>query len=106
MPFPDLVRKVDLRKGPNGESVIWAEAQGVPDNGNNTFAIPFIGLGIPPGQIDEDWMTVIIQSLGPAVTTSAFVSLSADKTQMTFSFAQAGADQAIVTVGLIHSLVS
>lgn len=106
MPFPDLQPRPDARKGPGGQSVIWAEATGVPDNGDNTFALPFISEGVDPAAIDEDWLDVRVAADGPSITGAAFVSLSADKTQMTINFTQGGADQATVTVSIIHSIVS
>jgi hypothetical protein len=106
MPFPDLQPRTDNRKGPGGTSVIWAEADGVPDNGANTFGLPFLSEGVDPAVIDEDWIDVRVDALGPSVTGAQFVSLSPDKTQMTINFTQVGADQARVRVQLLHSLIS
>ena len=106
MSFPDLQPRPDDRQGPSGASELWAEATGLPDNGNNTFMLPFIGLGVNPAAITEDWLNITIQPLGPSITGATFVSLSGDKQFMTLNFVQGGADQARVTVEVIHSLVS
>lgn len=105
MPFPDLLPRTDPRNA-EGESDIWAEATGVPDNGNNTFELPFISQGVLPDAINEDWLQIIVQPLGPSVTGATFVSLSADKRFLTLNFAQGGGDQCRVTVNSIHTLIS
>jgi hypothetical protein len=106
MAFPDLTPRTDNRQGGRAPSTIWAEAEGVPVNGNNTFALPFLDEGIQPSLIDEDWIDIRVEALGPSVRSSAFVSLAADKQSMTLSFEQIGADQARVTVALIHTVIS
>jgi len=107
MPIPDLTLKPDTRGGdPNGKSTIFAVGTGVPVNGNNTFGLPFVANGIPPDQIDENWLSVRPQALGPSVTGATFVSLSPDKQSMTLSVVQGGGDQILVEVGLMHTLTS
>ena len=106
MAFPDLTPRADLRQGPGGESTLWAEATGVPDNGNNTFALPFVANGIEPSQIDANWIKIVAVALGSSVSGAAFVSLSADKTEITVSFVQSGADSVRLTARLTHTMVS
>lgn len=106
MAFPDLDPRPDDRGGISGASTLWAEATGLPDNGNNTFELPFIGLGVPPAAITEDWLEISVQPIGPSITGVDFVSLSADKRFLTLNFAQGGADEARVTVEVVHTLVS
>jgi hypothetical protein len=86
--------------------LIWAEAEGVPSDGANVIGLPFIDNGVEPSLVDENWMDIRVEALGPLVTSSSFVSLSPDKTQLTLDFTQGGADQARVTVALIHTIIS
>ena len=108
MPFPDLVPMPDTAKGPGGIQNQFAEATGIPSNGNNTFDIPFIGLGANPSEVDPDKMKIFMipSRVIPGVTDVSFVSLSADKTQMTLSFVQTapGVGEARVVVQLQHSI--
>jgi hypothetical protein len=107
MPFPDLVLKSDPRWGGGRTSTIVAEATGVPDNGANTFALPFVAAGIDPSMVDEDWFeNFCVQANGPDVTGARFTSISGDKTMITMDFDQAGADSATVRIELKHSVVS
>ena len=108
MPFPDLLRKTDPN-APDGLSTMFLENTGLPDNGDNTFEIPYVddppgGSGLSASDIDEDWLDIRVVPLGPSVTAAAYVSLSADKRFMTINFTQSGADLATVTVRLFHSL--
>jgi len=106
MAFPDLLPKPDLRKGPSGESEIWAENTGVPVNGDNVIGIPFIANGIDPDDIDADWLDVLVEALGPSITASAFVSLAPDKQSVTINITQTGGDSARIRISVIHSLIS
>lgn len=91
MSFPDLVEKTG--------GVLHSEATGVPDNGNNTFA-----LGLDPEVVDEDWLELEVD-LGGSVTDAAFVSMSPDKTQITMSFVQGGVDAVTVRAKQKHTIV-
>jgi hypothetical protein len=108
MPIPDLVPMPDTAKGPAGIQNQFAEATGIPSNGNNTFGIPFIGLGVNPSEVDPDKMKIFVRPsrVNPGVTDADFVALSADKTQMTMSFVQAapGVGECRVVVQLQHSV--
>jgi hypothetical protein len=106
MAFPDLTPREDNRQGGRSPSTIWAEAEGVPANGANTFGLPFIAEGIQPSLVDEDWLDIRVEGLGPSIKSSSFVSLAADKQSMTLNFEQVGTDQARVTVALIHTVIS
>jgi hypothetical protein len=109
MSFPDLDPRTDARQGThnNGRSTLWAEAEGVPANGDNVIGLPFIGLGINPIHwINEDWLDVRVEALGPSVSCARFVSLAPDGSSVTISFDQSGSDQARVTVAIIHTVVS
>jgi hypothetical protein len=93
MPFPDLVRKTG--------GVLHSQATGIPDDGNNTFA-----LDIPlSAAIDENWLEFLVVALGPSVQGATFVGLSADRTQVTLNFTQIGNDQATVCAKLVHTVV-
>ena len=107
MPFPDLDPRPDTRGNtPGHTSTLWAEATGVPDNGDNVFAIPFVGLGMNPNVIDEEWLDIRVEADGPSITGATFVSISGDKLSMTINFVQGGGDAATVTVVITHSLIS
>jgi len=106
MAFPNLQPKVDLRQGPGGQSVIWAEATGVPVNGANTIGLPFISQGVKPGDIDTDWIDIRVDALGPSIRGATFVSLAPDKQSMVMNFTQLGGDQATVRVRIYHSEIS
>ncbi len=100
MPFPDLAMRTD--------GVLWAEATGVPDDGDNTFLLPFVDSGLPPNNLDEDWLIIIPQKLGPSVVSTNLPVgplLSLDKRFMTLNFVQAGADSLTLTVFMVHTLV-
>lgn len=105
MSFPNLALHTS-------DSELWADATGVPDNGPNTFQIPFAlspalgGAGIPPDKVDEDWLKIDVISLSADVSACVAGAplLSADKLSMTLNFTQAGAGQCTVRVQLVHSL--
>lgn len=110
MAFPDLTLRPDTQ-APLGVAQLWAEATGVPVNGANTFAIPFVdqppvGSGIVPAEIQENWLEVLVTPLGAGVTgaTPGVPLLSADKRFMTIVFVADGVTQANVIVRLYHSL--
>lgn len=105
MPFPDLQLTQDLNKGPGGTNELFAEGEGVPDNGDNTFRIPFLDAGILPENIDEDQMKIFVipDRVTTGVTDASFVSLSGDKQFMTINFVQSGAGVARVVVEITHS---
>jgi hypothetical protein len=106
--FPDLQPRPDTYKAPPQIQLMFAEATGVPDDGNNTFAIPFIGLGVRPSEVDPDKMKIFVQFSqdNPGVTNAEFVSLSADKTMMTLDFTQTapGTGECTVVVQIQHSI--
>ena len=108
MPFPNLALRTDVN-APNGVSLHYAEVTGVPDNGDNTFDLPFVGAGIDPTLIDVqgDWLEIDADPLGPSVTgvTEGSPLMNAARTQMTLNFDQSGADSCRVRVRLIHSSV-
>lgn len=107
MAFPNLTPKADNRQGATSKvSDIVAEATGQPDNGVQTVGLPFVSQGIDPTIIDEEWLQIRCDALGPSVTGCTFVSLAADKLSMDLSFTQSGTDQATVKVTLIHSVIS
>jgi hypothetical protein len=113
--FPNLALRVDPQS-PGGTSNAWAEATGIPDNGNNTFTLPFVAAGIDPNLIQADWMRITVTLngrqlqngtvLAAGVTDAAFVSLAANKTDLTLTFTQGapGVGQANVGVELIHTV--
>ena len=108
MPFPNLALKTDP-SSPLGVAQLWAEATGVPDNGNNTFSIPFInpapaGAGIDPDYVDDDWFVFYVIPADPALVTGAtWVSLSADKQFVTMNFAADGVTAATLILNLAWS---
>jgi hypothetical protein len=77
---------------------LFASAQGIPVNGRNTFLH-----GLDPAQIDEDWLLVAVDELGPSVTDVTYVGLSADRLSLVMDFVQAGVDECWILVGLLHS---
>jgi hypothetical protein len=110
VPFPNLTLRPDTQ-APLGVAQLWAEATGVPDNGPNTFALPFVdqppsGSGIAPEEIQEDWLEVIVTPLGAGVTgaTPGAPFLSADKQFVTIDFTADGIAAANVIIRLYHSL--
>lgn len=110
MPFPNLQLRTDPR-APAGVAQLWAEATGIPDNGPNTFELPFVdqppaGAGIDPDEIEEDWLWIIVDPLGAGVTgaTPGAPLLSADKRFITINFTADGVSQARVIVRLYHSI--
>jgi len=102
--FPDLALR-PYTGAPGNVATHWAEAVGVPDNGNNTFLLPFVDEGIAANRIDENWLEIDVDPLGPSVTAVAegVPLLSADKRFMTLNFTQTGADTARVRVQLIKT---
>ena len=112
MSFPDLQLKSDPTRGPGGTQELFAEATGIPDSGDNTFGLPFVAAGVSPSEIDEEKLKIFLvfqdgnTVLTAGVTFGHFVSLSPDKTQMTFNFVQAapGSGQARLVVQIQHSL--
>jgi hypothetical protein len=106
MSMPDLEPKFDARKGSN--STMYAEVTGVPDNGNNVIGLPWVDQGIPPSQVEEDWIEFRVEALGPSVTGASVVggSLSPDKRSITLNFSQSGGDAAILSANLIHTEIS
>jgi len=91
MPFPNLIRRAGSR--------LWSEATGVPANGPNTFALDF-----DPGLVAAEWLFFDVTGLGPSVNGVRFISLSADKTQVTLDFVQTGADAVRVVAQLLHTI--
>lgn len=112
MAFPNLVLLPDVTTR-RGVAQLWAQATGVPDNGLNTFEIPFVD-PLPGGsQIDPDLifnsansLKIIVTPLAPGVSGVVLGSplLSADKRFMTLNFTADGIAQATVLVRLFHSL--
>lgn len=98
MSFPNLA----LRAG----SVLWAEATGIPDPGNNVFTIPFVASGVPASKVEEDWLVFFnaISPTTPGVVSATFVSLSADKTTVTMSFDADGVGVTTLYCWLVHSI--
>jgi hypothetical protein len=110
VPFPDLTLRTDTRR-PEGVAQTWAEAQGVPDNGVNTIALPFLAAGIPEEQLDEDWLEIDVVPLNEpsSVTAVSYVvgSLATlGKAAIQLNFTQTGGDAVLVRVRVIHTLVS
>jgi len=99
MSFPDL-QLIPASANNQLPSVYHAEAQGVPDNGNNTFKH-----NINPNILrdHEDQLEFHIYFKGPSVTEAEFVSLSADLTEVTFNFTQNGNSEALVRAIFIQS---
>lgn len=113
MPFPDLTLVPDVLKGGGSVLLLAAEATGVPDNGNNTFGLPFVAAGVDPALVDPSRMVIEVEpdpgrpaggSLLPGVEDARFVSLSPDKTQLTLAFSQTAVGNARVTVTVNHTL--
>lgn len=101
MAFPDLF--------PVAGNLMTAKAIGVPDNGNETFGIPWVPfMGMDPAQIDEEnlELTVVQSTLAPGVTSARLVSLAADKSSITVDFTQTvpGTGRCMVICSLKHSL--
>lgn len=112
MPFPALQPRTDTRQGPGGVAQLWAEAVGVPDNGVNTIALPFLDpMGVPFDQLDEDWITIQVrQTTSPSsVAGASYVpgSLAAsNKQSIQIDFDQGGLDPCLVIVSVVHSVVT
>ena len=97
MSFPDLQPYTSSRL----PSVYHSEAQGVPDNGNNTFRHN-INPEIIRGHEDELEFHVYYKS--PQVNNAALVGLSADLTEVTIDFEQAGNGEALVRAIFLQSV--
>lgn len=115
MPFPDLTLFTNVLAGPGAVLLYAAEGTGIPDNGDNVIGLPFVAAGVPPDLIDASRIKVYVEfdpgrpsggSLAPGVTDCRFVSLSADKTELTLNFAQSGVGTARVTVELNHTITA
>jgi hypothetical protein len=108
VPFPNLAPRPDPEKGPGGIQDLFAEATGIPSDGNNTFSIPFIALGVRPGEVDTNKMKIFMSPsrVNQGVTDVQFVALSADKTMLTLSFTQAapGVGECELVVQIQHSV--
>jgi hypothetical protein len=110
VPFPNLTLRPD-QNSPGGVSTSYAQATGIPDNGNNAFNVPFLAAGVDPNLLDEDWFEVTVvlngqQGLAAGVTGVTFVSWGADRETLTLNFTQTapGVGQALVIVRLIHTI--
>jgi len=77
---------------------LFAEATVTPDNGRNTFLLPF-------AVDNEDALWVDIDPAGPGMTASAYVALTADRRGFTADFATDGATACDVFIILWHSIV-
>lgn len=115
MPFPDLQLVGDVLKAPNASVPNAAEATGFPDDGNNTFLLPFVDAGVDPvlvtpGRLKIHWDPDPSRSAGgssnPGVDDVRFVALSADKRFLTLNFSNpGGSGDARVNVQLDHTVV-
>ena len=103
MPFPNLAPFV-YENGDTSDQV--AQAQGVPDNGNNVIGLPWVGQGVNPDLIELGRIKFRVEGLGPSVQLATEVSIAPDKTTVTLNFDQTGADEAIVTATLHHTIIS
>jgi hypothetical protein len=111
MPFPALQPRTDTRRGVGGVAELWAEATGVPDNGVNTIPLPFLAMGVPFDQIDEDWLMIKVD---PTTTPSSVMGFSyvpgslaaSNKQSIQVDFDQTGADPCLMIVSVVHSLVT
>ncbi len=97
MPIPNLT----LRPG----AELWAEGVGDPVNGNNTFQI-----GIGRENVDsDDQLKITVDRLGTSVVSYTYVPASLDLTvdppRITLNFDQNGADQVLVRVRLLHTVI-
>ncbi len=111
MPVPDLVLRPDPNS-PTGQADLWAENTGPPLNGLNNIGIPFIddppaGAGIDPGVVDEDWMVVEVEPLGPGVSAASPASpfLAPDRRSVNINFTADGVTQATVRIIIPHSTI-
>lgn len=107
MPFPDLTLRTDPSQR-GGLATLWADALGVPDNGDNTFAIPFLDVLGSSAQLVEEMLIVVVRPLSSSstVTFATFTPgsfLAVDKRSITINFEQSGSDQCEVIVGLLHT---
>ncbi len=103
MAFPGLL-PITYDNGVQSNQV--CERVGVPDNGNNVIALPWVGQGIPAALIDLDRIEFRVEALGASVTGATVVSLSADKTSATLSYAQSGLNSARTRATLHHTTIS
>jgi hypothetical protein len=108
--FPNLARRPDP-ESPDGLSVLYAEAIGVPDDGNNTFELPFVSAGVDPALVDADWLEFDVFLNGddgtiPGVDGAVFIGLAANKVDCTVNFNQTapGVGTARMVCRLIHSV--
>jgi hypothetical protein len=113
MSFPNLVLRDDA-SGPDGKSQLWAEAEGTPSNGDNTFTIPFAlakalgGAGLPADLVDANWLKFTAYPATPAVSGVTDVgpdfTLSADKLSVTMPFATNGTGTCKIVCQLVHTI--
>lgn len=82
-----------------------AESTSAPDNGNNSFTIPWGSNQLVSATGDEIELDIIAN--GASVTAASFVSFTrgTNTSTMVVSFAQSGADTATVIARYVHSLV-
>jgi hypothetical protein len=113
MSFPDLQLVPDTYKGPGFFLPYVAEVTGVPDAGNNTFLLPFVDNDVPPSLIIPERLRIFVDpdpnrpaggTSNPGVSDVRFVSLSADKRNLTLDFAQSGAGDVRIHVSLDHTI--
>jgi hypothetical protein len=110
-----FLKATDIR--PEGVLLHLAEAQGIPVNGLNIVGIPFVAAGVDPNTFDEAYLNVLVRPLisGSSV---AFATegihptplevggaLSANKDEIALQIVQAGADEVLVQVTLMNSVV-
>jgi len=86
----------DLELDPTAE--YHASAEGVPDNGNNTIALPF-----RREIIDPDRLVIDVFSLGSSVTNAELISVDPEAQEMVVNFTQSGVDRARVEAVIRHS---
>jgi hypothetical protein len=104
MPFPNLSPKPERISG--YDSTLVCENTGVPDNGDNVIGLPWVGQGIDPGLIEEDWIDFRVEAQGPSVTGASVVSIASDKQSVTINFTQTGGDAAMVRATLKSTIDS
>jgi len=93
MAFPNLVAE------PSGAKY-HSTATGVPNNGNNIFALGIL----PLNKVNSDRLKFTVTPQGPSVTGTTFVSYNAVTGQVTLNFVQGGADACRVDAELEHSI--
>jgi hypothetical protein len=109
------LKSTDVR--PEGVLLHVAEVEGVPDNGLNIIGIPFVDAGIDPVTFDASYLQPIVRPLTQGSSVE-FVSegvhpdpvepgsaLSADKKSIALDFVQTGADQVVVQIVLLNTVV-